>query len=70
MPNIHPWNIGMIPPISPMITKIIPSEILNVWRITNTERRGEKVRGKEWFIIIKNESRHYLIYLYCKLFNP
>ena len=30
MPNIQPWKMGISPPMSPMITKIMPNDILNV----------------------------------------
>jgi len=30
MPNIQPWKIGIRPPISPMMTRMMPNVILNV----------------------------------------
>ena len=32
IPKIQPWNIGMTPPIIPIITSAIPMVILNVSR--------------------------------------
>ena len=40
MPNIQPWNIGTRPPISPIMTRSRPSDILKIWRII-------KINGKE-----------------------
>jgi len=40
MPNIHPWKIGINPPIKPIITKIIPNVILAVRFITESDIPG------------------------------
>ena len=30
IPNIHPWNMGISPPMSPTKTRKIPSDIMNI----------------------------------------
>ena len=36
IPNIHPWNMGISPPISQMTTRITPSDILKMCLIIKT----------------------------------
>ena len=47
IPNSQPWNIGISPPISPIITRIIPSDICKALRTIKAEKKGgrKEIRG-------------------------